>query len=64
MCDSPIASSKQYYDYEGFMKNEIVLVLASQNKGKMAEIQNLLKNFPITIKNLDAFGPIPDIPET
>ena len=46
------------------MKNEIVLVLASRNKGKTAEIQDLLKDFPITIKNLDDFGPIPHVEET
>ena len=46
------------------MKNEIILVLASRNKGKTAEIQDLLKDFPITIKNLDDFGPIPHIKET
>jgi XTP/dITP diphosphohydrolase len=46
------------------MEKAIVLVLASRNKGKTAEIQNLLKDFPITIKNLNNFGPIPCIEET
>lgn len=46
------------------MENEIVLVLASNNKGKTAEIKDLLKDFPIIIKNLDDFGPIPHIEET
>jgi len=46
------------------MKNEIILVLASRNKGKTTEIQDLLKDFPITIKNLYDFGPIPHIEET
>jgi len=46
------------------MENEITLVLASRNKGKTAEIRDLLKDFPITIKNLDDFGPIPHIEET
>ena len=46
------------------MEKGVVLVLASRNKGKTAEIQNLLKNFPITIKNLDDFGPIPPAKET
>lgn len=46
------------------MENGIILVLASRNKRKTAEIQDLLKEFPITIKNLDDFGPIPHIEET
>lgn len=40
-----------------------ILVLASRNKGKTREIQNILKDFPITIKNLDDFGPIPEVEE-
>ena len=39
------------------------LVLASRNKGKTREIQNILKDFPVTIKNLDDFGPIPEVVE-
>lgn len=46
------------------MTNEIVLVLASRNKGKTSEIKNLLNNFPVTVKNLNDFGPIPHIEET
>lgn len=40
-----------------------VLVIATRNPGKTAEIGNLLKAFPITIKNLDDFGPIPEVVE-
>ncbi|MEZ4524833.1 MAG: XTP/dITP diphosphatase [Desulfobacterales bacterium] len=40
-----------------------ILVIATRNKGKTAEIRNLLKDFPIEIKNLDDFGPIPDVEE-
>jgi XTP/dITP diphosphohydrolase len=40
-----------------------ILVLASRNKGKTAEIRDLLKNHPIQIRNLDDFGPIPPIVE-
>lgn len=44
------------------MKNRI-LVIATRNKGKTAEIRDLLDPFPITIKNLDDFGPIPEAVE-
>ena len=40
-----------------------VLVLATRNAGKTAEIRDLLKAFPIRICNLDDFGPIPEIEE-
>jgi XTP/dITP diphosphohydrolase len=40
-----------------------ILVLATRNKGKTAEIRGLLKNHPIQIRNLDDFGPIPSITE-
>jgi len=38
-----------------------IVVLATRNRGKTREIRELLKGFPIDIKNLDDFGPIPDI---
>jgi XTP/dITP diphosphohydrolase len=40
-----------------------IIVLASTNKGKTREIRELLKGFPIEIKNLDDFGPIPEVIE-
>ncbi len=40
-----------------------ILVLATHNKGKTAEIRGLLKNHPVEIRNLDDFGPIPPIAE-
>jgi XTP/dITP diphosphohydrolase len=40
-----------------------ILVLASTNKGKTREIQDLLKGFPLDIKNLNDFGPIPEVIE-
>ena len=41
------------------MANKIPLVIATGNPGKITEIQELLTGFPIEIKNLDDFGPIP-----
>ncbi len=41
----------------------IQIVLASRNAGKTAEIRSLLKGFPVDIKNLEDFGPIPPIEE-
>ncbi len=40
-----------------------IIVLATTNQGKTREIQALLKDFPIEIKNLSDFGPIPEVIE-
>jgi len=40
-----------------------IVVLATRNRGKTREIRELLKGFPIDIKNLDDFGPIPEVIE-
>lgn len=40
-----------------------ILVIATRNKGKTREIENILKAFPIIIRNLDDFGPIPEVEE-
>ena len=40
-----------------------ILVLATRNAGKTAEIRELLKDFPIDIRNLSDFGPIPEVEE-
>ena len=45
------------------MKKSATLVIATRNQGKTAEIKDLLKDFPIDIKNLDDFGPIPPLEE-
>lgn len=45
------------------MKNLITLVIATRNSGKTAEIEALLKDHPIKIKNLRDFGPIPQVEE-
>jgi len=44
--------------------NEIMtLVIATTNPGKTVEIRDLLEGFPIHIKNLGDFGPIPPVEE-
>jgi len=45
------------------MNRNRILVIATHNKGKTAEIRDLLKTFPVQIKNLDDFGPIPEVVE-
>lgn len=45
------------------MRNRRTLVIATRNAGKTAEIRELLHDFPITIRNLDDFGPIPEVVE-
>ena len=45
------------------MANDIPLVIASGNPGKITEIQKLLAGFPIEIKSLTDFGPIPQVQE-
>lgn len=42
---------------------QTILVIATRNPGKTKEIQELLEGFPIDIKNLNDFGPIPEIIE-
>jgi XTP/dITP diphosphohydrolase len=39
------------------------LVIATTNAGKTKEIRHLLEGFPITIKDLSDFGPIPPVVE-
>ena len=45
------------------MEEPLVLVLATRNAGKIAEIRDLLKAFPVDICSLDDFGPIPEVEE-
>lgn len=40
-----------------------IIVLATTNQGKKREIQALLKDFPIEIRTLSDFGPIPEVIE-
>ncbi|GBC63091.1 XTP/dITP diphosphatase [Desulfonema ishimotonii] len=45
------------------MEGPLILVIATRNKGKTLEIRSLLKDFPVEIRNLDDFGPIPEVVE-
>lgn len=45
------------------MQNPLTIVIATRNQGKTDEIRQLLDNYPISIKNLDDFGPIPEVEE-
>jgi len=45
------------------MQHQMILVIATRNKGKTKEIKDLLKDFPVDIKDLDDFGPIPPLEE-
>jgi XTP/dITP diphosphohydrolase len=45
------------------MNNLMTLVIATNNPGKTAEIRDMLENFPVNIKNLADFGPIPPVVE-
>lgn len=40
-----------------------MLVLATRNKGKLKEFQELLRDFPVEIRSLADFGPIPEVVE-
>jgi XTP/dITP diphosphohydrolase len=40
-----------------------VIVIATRNPGKTAEIRDLLEGFPVDIKDLTDFGPIPEVEE-
>ncbi len=45
------------------MNELFTIVIATTNNGKTAEIGEMLKDFPVNIKNLEDFGPIPEIEE-
>ena len=45
------------------LRRKPVLVIATRNFGKTAEISDLLRGFPVDIKNLSDFGPIPAVEE-
>ena len=45
------------------MADGVTLVIATKNSGKLIEIETLLKNYPISLKSLSDFGPIPQVEE-
>ena len=45
------------------MKTMPPLVIATRNKGKIAEIKDMLEDFSVDIKGLDDFGPIAEVEE-
>lgn len=45
------------------MTERMMIVLATRNRGKSIEFRNYLKDFPIDIKDLNDFGPIPEAVE-
>lgn len=40
-----------------------IIVLATRNKGKVEELREMLKDFPIDLRSLNDFGPIPEAVE-
>ncbi|MFO7964099.1 MAG: XTP/dITP diphosphatase [Desulfobacterales bacterium] len=45
------------------MSGKETLVIASRNQGKIAELKKLLNGFPVDLKDLNDFGPIPPVEE-
>jgi len=45
------------------MPDLITLVIATRNPGKTSEIKDLLGDFPVQLKNLNDFDPIPEVLE-
>lgn len=45
------------------MTDLVTLVIATKNTGKLIEIDALLKNYPVKLKSLSDFGPIPPVEE-
>ncbi len=48
---------------EDIMADRLLLVLATRNPGKTREIRELFKDFPVDIKSLGDFGPVPNAEE-
>jgi XTP/dITP diphosphohydrolase len=40
-----------------------ILVIATRNRGKSSEIKRILKDFPVVVKDLTDFGPLPETVE-
>ena len=43
--------------------NRFILVIATKNRGKSSEIRKYLEDSPIDLKDLNDFGPIPEVVE-
>jgi XTP/dITP diphosphohydrolase len=41
----------------------MIIVLATKNQGKVKEFQNILKDYPVELRSLNDFGPIPEVEE-
>jgi XTP/dITP diphosphohydrolase len=48
---------------EDAVTDAVTLVIATKNSGKLIEIDALLKAYPVHLKNLSDFGPIPPVEE-
>lgn len=44
-------------------QKKMMIVLATRNEGKLKEFQELLKDFPVDLRCLGDFGPIPEVVE-
>lgn len=42
------------------MSTPTIIVLATRNKGKIKEFQEILKGYPVELKSLADFGPVPE----
>jgi len=40
--------------------SERILVIATRNRGKSSEIRRVLRDFPVQVKDLNDFGPLPE----
>lgn len=45
------------------MAAKMTIVLATRNKGKVAEFQEIMQDFAVDLRSLDDFGPIPEAVE-
>jgi XTP/dITP diphosphohydrolase len=44
-------------------KPNMIIVLATRNRGKLQEFQEILRDFPVELRSLQDFGPIPEAVE-
>jgi XTP/dITP diphosphohydrolase len=45
------------------MDSPLAMVIATRNRGKAAEMRDLLRAFPVSLRDLDQCGPIPPVEE-